>query len=276
MIDYQSMWFGDPSPLISIEVKAPPPPGTGPCAFAPAGQPCKFDTRSMVNHPTKGFVEFITAYGRYWEFDINGAALPGSGSEVTTIAWHADGPCALAPVGSACTFDTRTLVDYPGFGFSESITAYGRYFNFDVSGMPFPNNGDSLFSVPRYASGPCAFAPQGQPCEFDTRALGDYPNIAFGESITAYGRYFNYDINGNSFPDSGASLSSVSRYAIGPCSFTPAGQDCFFETRFFVIHPIKGFVEYITAYGRSWEFDINGNPLPGNGSDLKSIPHYIQ
>jgi Subtilase family len=254
-----------------------PPQGTinAPCENLGTAN-CVFDSRSLGWMPDGSFVESISAYGKIWNFDLNGNPSAGNKTDIRSVARYASGPCAFAPVGQPCTFDTRTLFNYPGVGFVESITAYGRAYNFDSNGNPWDGNGTDLRNVARFAFGPCAFAPDGQPCTFDTRTLVNYPDVGFVESITAYGKAYNFDINGNEWigRGNGTDLRAVARYASGPCAFAPAGQPCTFDTRTLIDYPGVGFVESITAYGQAYNFDANGNPWAGNGTDLKSVPRF--
>ncbi len=250
-------------------------PASAPCDD-PAGAACTFDARSLGQLPDGSFVESIASYGKIWNFDVAGNPSAGNGTEIQSVARYASGPCASVPAGQRCTFDTRTLAHYPGVGFVESITAYGKYWNFDANQQPWGGNGGDLRSVTRFASGPCAYAPPTLPCKFDTRALADYPGVGFLETITAYGRFWNFDLNGREWVGggNGSSLMSVSRYATGPCASTPTGQPCTFDTLTNVMYPGVGYVQSITAYGKGYNFDLNGNPLAGNGMDLKSVPRF--
>jgi GH25 family lysozyme M1 (1,4-beta-N-acetylmuramidase) len=175
-------------------------------------------------------------------------------------------------VPSVINFQTRTFVDIEG-SLVESITAYGRAWNFDANGNPWrPGNGLVLNDVPRYATGPCAAAPYGQ-CVFDSRTFVNL-NGQWVESISAYGKFWNFDLQGNPWGTSnGSSLHSVARYAAGPCAGVPDGQ-CKFDTRTFVA--LNGqLVESISAYGKFWNFDANGNPWgTSNGANLQSVARY--
>jgi hypothetical protein len=106
--------------------------------------------------------------------------------------------------------DARSLIDYPGWGLIESIYGYGRYWNFNEAGVQL-EEGD-LRAVSRYANGPCAWAPAGQACVFDTRELANVPGQGLVETITAYGRYWGFDAANNPHPGSGALLSSMPRF----------------------------------------------------------------
>jgi hypothetical protein len=168
----------------------------GPCAFAPAGQECKIDSATILNYPGAGYVESVTAYGRYWNFDQNGNGWGGDGSFLSSVPRYANGPCAYASSPTTCRFDTRNLINPPEWGqVIESITAYGRYWIFDAAGNLIGT--DDLFTVPRYASGPCAYRSTRGPCTFDSRELRSVPGGGMIETITAYGRYFEWDVNGN-------------------------------------------------------------------------------
>ena len=76
-------------------------------------------------------------------------------------------------------------------------------------------------------------------CTFDTRTHID--TVVNGvstrvEAITAYGKLFNHDTSTGQQPvdwtANGTDLTSVSRYANGPCFGKPAGS-CVFDTRAF-------------------------------------------
>ena len=97
----------------------------------------------------------------------------------------------------------------------------------------------------------CAARPQGTPCAFDTRTFVNV-NGQLVESLTADGRYFAFDRNGNRMPESGTDLSSVPRSASGPCQGRPAGQ-CMFDTRTDGVSDNK-LVEIVTAGGTVWRY----------------------
>ncbi|QRN99339.1 S8 family serine peptidase [Archangium violaceum] len=212
VVAYGRMWkfnlagqrIGSPVDLRSI-----PRYANGPCAWAPAGQPCRFETSTTLDYPGIGYVESVGAYGRYWNFDAWGNVWAGSGSDLRSVSRYAQGPCRLT-AGTSCRMDTRNLVDYPGWGLIESINGYGRYWIFNAAGTQL-EEGD-LRAVPRYANGPCAWAPAGQACVFDTRELAVVPGQGLVETITAYGRYWEFDAANNPRPGSGALLSSIPRF----------------------------------------------------------------
>lgn len=182
----------------------------GPCAGRPAGA-CVFDTRTFVMSGDQ-LLESILGHGRYWNFTLDGAAVAGSGSDLTTVARYASGPCNGRAAGT-CAFQTRTMATL-GNDTVESITAYGRYWNF-VVGQDTAlegNAGADLSAVARYGNGPCN-GRAASTCVFDTRTfvtLGD-KRI---ESITAYGRYWNFVVGEDTALEgsAGAELALVDRY----------------------------------------------------------------
>lgn len=190
------------------KLRAIPRYATGPCAYTPAGQECTIDSVTTLNYPGAGYVESLTAYGRFWNFDQTGNAYAGSGALLSDVARYADGPCSYA--GSApCRFDTRNLIDAPAWGgLFESITAYGRYWIFDRSGNVTGTN--TLVSVDRYRTGPCAYAPAGQACTFGSRELR-LSGSGHIETITAYGRYFEWGTNGQPTINHGVLLKNIAR-----------------------------------------------------------------
>jgi subtilisin family serine protease len=241
---------------------------TGPCS-ANSGGTCKIDSISQYTDSSGSVVESVVAYGYQWQFDINGNSIAKT-KKLRALPNYASGPCAYTPAGQECTIDTSTALDYPGFGYIDSVTAYGRYWNFDRNGAdPTGTNGSLLSSVPRYASGPCAYARSADTCRFDTRNVVNWPE--FGgviESINAYGRYWIFDASGNLIGSD--ALTAVERYRTGPCAYTPAGQVCTFDSRD-VRRSGSGMIETITAYGHYFEWDINGQPTANHNVPLSSI-----
>ncbi len=227
--------------------------------------------------------ESITAYGRYWNFDEKGNPWPrdqatntGNGDYLESIPRYATGPCAGQAAGT-CTFDTRTFLTSGGQRV-ESITASGKYWNFNRDGSPWAGNGSKLETVPRYANGPCSVRPVGTACTFDTRAIMTV-NGQTTEAITAYGRYWNFDDRGNPWPrdqatnkGNGDYLESIPRYATGPCAGQAAGT-CTFDSRTMMIIGGKK-VESITAYGKGYNYMEDGTPWEDNGFDLTAVGRY--
>lgn len=178
------------------KIRALPRYANGPCQYTPAGQECTIDSSTNLDYPGFGYIESVTAYGRFWNFDQNGNGLASNGALLSSVTRYANGPCLYAGSPSTCRFDTRNLINPPEWGgLYESITAYGRYWIFDAAGNPVGT--DTLLSVPRYASGPCAYRSPGTTCTFGSRELRRAPGGGMIETITAYGRYFEWDINGN-------------------------------------------------------------------------------
>jgi hypothetical protein len=164
-------------------------------------------------------------------------------------------PTPVPPTPSVnVAFDSRTFVNLGG-ELIESITAYGRYWNFVGDGVWKDGNGLPLGGVPRYAAGPCAGHPND--CTFDSRTF-----VTLGgqlvESITAYGKYFNF-VDDDPWPIApSGNLAGVTRYANGPCR--GQGSSCRFDTRTFV--ELGGqLVESITANGMYFNF-IGDAPWP--------------
>ncbi|MFZ2754101.1 MAG: S8 family serine peptidase, partial [Lysobacteraceae bacterium] len=232
---------------------------TGPCS-SPEGsvsKQCRIESLGQYVNSAGTLVESVYAYGYLWQFNAAGTQI-GTTRKLTTLPRYANGPCLYAPAGQICVIDSATVLDYPGFGYMESVTAYGRYWNFDQNGNGLAGNGSLLSSVTRFANGPCLYA-GGAPCRFDTRNLLDAPEWGgLYESITAYGRYWIFDAVGNLVGTD--TLLSVPRFANGPCAYRPAGTVCTFGSRELRHLPSGAQVETVTAYGRYFEWDGNGNP----------------
>lgn len=168
-----------------------------------------------------------------------------------------------------CVFDTRILYTDGGYLY-ESITAYGRFWNFKRTSLSPEvytlQSTDFLGNVPRYASGPCAGHPYD--CKFDTRAKSQ----SGLESITAYGRFWNWSWADGSFISSDQ-MTVVGWWnnSNGPC-YGISGT-CVFDTRTFGTIKLQSGaiadVEAVTAYGKYWYWDLSQQLLAtGFLSDL--------
>lgn len=196
---------------------------------------CNFDSRTIATINGKR-TEFLTAYGKYWKWEIvnsNTYTLLASGN-LNDVTRYANGPCKDKPSGT-CTFESLAIVTL-GSRQIESVTAYGKYWNWDANtGELLPNGGDSLSNVTRYKDGPChPTLTKGYPCKFDSREFFSIPG-GYYESITAYGRYWNFDSTKNYQPiegNAGGELTKVTRYGGNPCNGQAEGK-CTFGTRAF-------------------------------------------
>ncbi len=270
-----------PPPNETDDTTGAPPPETG--SSTETGEPlpepeCNFEARTVYPAASGDLVESIIAYGRRYEFVGPGSApAPQNGEPLDAWPHYAAGPCADQPAGD-CHFDTR-LVRQVGTDWVESITANGRYWNYTLdlttdTATPWMGNGASLDDVPRYAAGPCASMPAGQ-CRLGSREFIDTtgPRV---ESITADGRYWNFDIDADTgtataWPSNGETLGSVGRYAAGPCLDQAA---CAFDSR--TVVTIDGsMVESIVAHGAFYNWDVaDGSAWPSNGASLHSVVRY--
>lgn len=167
---------------------------------------CTFDTRTFVGDGNAA-VESITAFDHYYDFDVTGA--PTASGTLRSVPRY--GPiCALSPDQAHCVFDTRAVTTRNSTRV-ETITAYGRYYDFNLATQASLGSG-TLASVPRYA-GICALKPSTETlCRFDTRSYVRFAsNAPMLESITAYGRFWNFDTASGALVESG-SLAGVPRY----------------------------------------------------------------
>ncbi len=166
---------------------------------------CTFDTRTFVGDESAA-IESITAFGNRYEFDPNGSAV--SSGALRSIA-HYVAVCDHAADGADCVFDTRAVFTRGGTRI-ETITAYGRWFDFNYATHATLGSG-TLGSVARYTPICALKPPTDAQCRFDTRAFVRRANGTLLESITAYARYWDYDTTSGSLVDSG-SLAGVARY----------------------------------------------------------------
>jgi hypothetical protein len=239
--------------------------------------PCAIDTRTVVENQGH-FIEVITSRGRLFEFE-NGAPIqagvgfaptPGYGYppvaspyppvtpytgvpavvpaigavDLMSIPLYAQGPCAGFTPG-ACVFDTHAFVRLPGNRLAEYITANGRQWVFENNQMT--GAGLPLQTIPRYQQICGPVAATGAPCIFDTRVFLKIGNQLV-ESITAYGRRFELNLDGAPLPNTGMDLMQSPRYAAGPCQGAPPGA-CILETRTFEPGLGGQLVETITSRG---------------------------
>ena len=221
---------------------------------------------------------------------------------------YSSGPCLSVSSGTNCIFDTRShYYDTTLSKNLESITAYGKYWNYDTAtGQQVSSGSLSDNPIVKYnTSGacsplPCTAIPPGpcynrpvNSCEFDSRShyLSNGQTV---ESITAYGKYWNFKADNTRLPRSGGhgSLSDSQllkynagscdtqaqpcTYDIGPCNGQPVNS-CKFDSRSHFIANGQT-VESITAYDKYWNF-VNGLPWVRVGSSsstgsLMSIPRY--
>jgi hypothetical protein len=232
------------------------PPGQVPIGIPPLPS-CTLDTHAVV-HFNGRLVETITHRGRLSTFESDGTPWPANGMDLTSVPYYAQGPCA-GRVPGRCTFDTRSyLLDRDRF--LEYITAYGVHWVFDNGSLVAR---DGLTSIPRY-SDVCAASTDGV-CVFDTRTFVklDSANV---ESVTAYGRLYEYTLDGTRSADNGKDLTTFPHYAGGPCSGKSLGQ-CKFDTRTFGVMN-NAIVEVVTAYGLVWRFGASSQgpiALPPSG-----------
>lgn len=192
--------------------------------------------------------ESVTAYGKRWSFDKNGVYV--GQSLLTSIPYYNIYICNGNP--APCKFDTRAFFVSGGSQY-ESITAYGRYWNFSVSGALISQG--LLSSVPRYSNYVCAGQPA--PCRFDSRSfatISDQLGDTVVESITAYGKYWNFNSAGVLVGQ--GTLPSVARYNTNICSGRPA--PCTFDTRA-TVAIIGAELESIIGYGNYWNFKLDGS-----------------
>lgn len=175
----------------------------GPCSSSS----CKFDTRSVFYDSHGNLIESISASYQYYNYRnrdywFKGYLYKDAPRYQDIPLLPQAGPCE----NEQCTFESRSHVKI-GDGFVESITARGKFYNYK-NGVKWGNlNGTDLHDIPKYAFGPCQHAPTNEPCVFDTRAHVVI-NGQTVESITAYGRYFNFV---NNYPwRNNVSLSSTS------------------------------------------------------------------
>lgn len=244
---------------------------TGPCSLNRSA--CSLRALAQYRSSNGSLVESVFAYGYLWQFDAAGNQI-GPTRRLEGLDRYANGPCVYATASKYCLIDSATTLDYPGFGYLESVTAYGRYWNFDANGNGLAGNGALLSSVARYASGPCAYAASSTTCIFDTRNMIDAPEWGgLFESITAYGRYWIFDGAGTMIETQ--PLLNVPRYASGPCAYRPAGTTCTFDARDLQHVPGAGMRETVVAYGRYFEWDANGLPTANNNKLLTTIPRML-
>jgi len=224
-----------PAPVVPAPPVTPVVPGAA----------CAFDTHTIFYFQNRVVESITTKRGKLYNFDADGTAWPSNGMDLTEVPYFATGPCAGRAPGT-CHFDTRTFAFFAPNHLIEFITAYGRSWAFE-NGVP-TDNGTDLASVPRYSE-ICANRGAG-PCVFDSRTFVQV-NGDLMEAITAYGRYFAFDAHGIRSRDNGINLTTVPRYAAGPCKDHP---QCVFDTRTYGLVDGRT-VEVVTANGVVWRYE---------------------
>jgi lysophospholipase L1-like esterase len=168
---------------------------------------CTFDTRTFLPS-TSGTLESITAFDSYWTFS-DSSATPVATGTLRSVPRYNQYICALSS-NSGCKFDTRTIIDRAGTQV-EAITAYGRYFEFNYATGALLASG-TLASTTRYGQ-ICAYKPASDLyCAFDTRTYVQIPGYPYLESITAYGRYWNFQESTGTLVDAGQLKDIHGRY----------------------------------------------------------------
>jgi hypothetical protein len=179
---------------VARNLKVIPQYRDGPCADVPENGACVIDSLTVFDYPGIGYVESVTAYGKFWNFRANGTQWPADSTNLPlrSVPRYAGGPCAYASNPTNCKFDTRDLVLWQGWGDGviESITAYGRYWIFDGTGKLMET--DEQRNIARYSNGPCRYAPSNAQCRFDSRELSREDPHTTLETVTAYGRLFEW------------------------------------------------------------------------------------
>ena len=218
-------------------------------------------------------VESVSAQGRYWNFqDANHNPWNSNGNTLAGEARYRDGPCVYAN-SATCEFETRTLRISTGGNILESITAYGRLFDF-VDNAPVTGTGQLLSSMPLYAP-VCAYASTTQPCHFDARSVTD-SQFGLADVVFAYGRMFAF-VQGGLSNTGGTLLDSFSPYSAA-CVGVPSGTCTIdsYEVTTLVGH--TGTQEVFTAYGKLYIYDrdamLNATALSGYPVDLRSVPRF--
>ncbi len=280
--------IGATDPVTGVPPNGTPVYQTPACGYYGCAQPggptpvygygCDIDTRQVVEVPGH-FFEIITSRGRLFEFE-NGMPIqagvgfpiqyPSTPGEVdlTTIPLYAQGPCAGMPAG-ACVFDTQAFVRLPEGRFLEYVTVGGRQWVFENNQMT--GAGVDLNAIPRYAP-ICALSYlTGGMCLFDTRTFYKV-GAEVVESITAYGRKWELNIDAIPLSNTGMDLMAYPQYARGPCLGSAPGS-CVFGTRTF--EPINGqIVETVTVRGVVYRYLPNGAELPGSGQPIGADGHW--
>ncbi len=95
---------------------------------------CVFDSRTFgqvrLQSGQIADVEAVTAYGRYWYWDLS--------QKLLATGYLSDLPCGRAASNSLCVYDSRTIANIDGT-WVDSITANGRFYNFaqDVTKLQY-------------------------------------------------------------------------------------------------------------------------------------------
>jgi YD repeat-containing protein len=214
---------------------------------------CRFETRTITIESNGTMLESITAYNRYWNFDVSSGALLSTGT-LRSVPRYNNGPCKDQPI-SGCTFDSRTVFTDANGHQIEAITytltdanpPVSNAWNYNVTTNTVIGSGKIALrdpSIVRYnattPSGPCNESPTktiDQVCVFDAREIYQAANGAWVETIIAYGKIWHFNVATLSafsvLPyatlQHNVNLTAITRYASAPCAGT-SGQGCRFDT----------------------------------------------
>jgi hypothetical protein len=264
--------------------------GAGACAIR---RPCVIESAGRWLYPSgasRRLLETVFAYGRYYNFWINGDGsyepLSPGGNDTTEITyWRgANGACAGLMPCSIASFDIFDSPDGAGGRvLFQSVVRAGRYYVYNVTAAPRMVDQGLLEGLSRYSAlmmGPCGVQPEGD-CNIDSRSL--VHNWATGqlmrEEVTTQGRRWVWDGAGRPVAavPLGQRLDDVTRYAPidgqGPCS--ARGLNCRFDAHF---HDPSSGDEYVIAYGRlfAWANDAENTRryVAGYGNELHTFSRY--
>lgn len=165
---------------------------TGPCSRAENDKPCTINSATTMDYPNEGigYVESPYAYGYFWNFFASGEQWPEDSTNLplSSVDRYAEGACEG---NSKCSFDTRNLIVWEGWGdgLIESITVGDSYWIYDGTGEIIQSG--TLRDIDRFAQGPCRYG-SSNACRFDSRDLYNDKNDVQWETVTAYGRYFEW------------------------------------------------------------------------------------
>lgn len=149
------------------------------------------------------FVIMILTLISYQTFAADDVVLVEQGNLCNVLRYN-QGPCSGKCPNNECKFDTRSVFRDKDNKLVESITAYGRYWNWTQNGsemIAWPDNGSYLYLITRYNQdqqngityyGPCYN--KGVSCKFDTRTIFRESSTHVIESVTAYNKFWNWRI----------------------------------------------------------------------------------
>lgn len=162
---------------------------------------CNFSTRT-ISKMNNDDIEFITKAGLVWAWYFDGINKGKvwnnlSATDLTSINRYKpstnDGPCDFADLYGYCVFNSQSYQNIDSKNI-ETVTAYGKTWEWDGDNIYNNINGIDLMSIDKYKNGPCSYKTDDQ-CSFTSQEFVTIDNSNL-ESVIAYGKIWYWYSDG--------------------------------------------------------------------------------